>query len=149
MYHMKMVAAMLADAATLAEGKLYIHGGAWDTIYLTNPDGPYTHPVISLAFVLRVEYLEALQNIPIAIEILNDDNRAVGVRADGMINVGHSPGMEPGSPIFVPQAITFNTLTFPRAGGYRFKISAAGKELGSVPFRLAVRMAPPQPTAAP
>src|SRR5436305_1159904 len=32
LYHMRVTSAMLADNALVADGKLYIHGGAWDRL---------------------------------------------------------------------------------------------------------------------
>lgn len=125
---------MLADAATVENGKLYVHGGGWSVIH--SRDFPVTHPSMSLALVFRVEYTEALEDHPVTIELLDEDDREMGPVVRGTINVGHPPRMKPGTPAFVPQAIRLNLITFEQEGGYRFRISVDGEEIASMPFRV-------------
>lgn len=125
---------MLADAATVENGKLYVHGGAWSVINAR--ELPVTHPTMALALVFRVEYTEALEDHPIAIELLDEDDRSLGPRIDGVIHVGHPPRMRPGTPSFVPQAIRFNMLRLEHEGGYRFRVAVHDEEVASVPFRV-------------
>jgi hypothetical protein len=131
---MDLVAAMIADAAVVERGKLYIHGGGWDTIYAATI--PAAHPAMALAILLRLEYAEALKDIPIAIELVDEDEHPVGVRIEGKVNVGHAAGTKPGAPIFVPQAITLNGLQLPKEGSYNFRITSGSRVLGSVVFRV-------------
>lgn len=135
---MELTAALLADAARVEGGKLYVHGGGWDVIQAA--EFPTTHPTMSLAWVLRVEYDEALDDIPITVELLDEDNEPVGPRIDGIISAGHAPRQRRGTATFVPQTLTVNMVTFKRPGGYHFRITSEDRELGSVPFRL---VAPP------
>ncbi len=132
---MNLVAALLADAAAVEGGKLYIHGAGWDTIWAASI--PSTHPSLALALLFRVEYNEALRDIPISIELVDEDGQSVGVRIDGKFNVGHAAGTKPGDPIFVPQAITLPMLQFPKQGDFSFRIGSGPNELGSVFFRVA------------
>jgi len=132
---MNLVAALIADAAIVERGKLYIHGAGWDTIWVASI--PATHPTMALALLFRIEYSEALQDIPIAIELVDDDDHPIGVRVEGKINVGHAAGSKPGAPIFVPQALTFTMLQLPKEGGYSFRITSGTRELGSAVFRVA------------
>ncbi|TMK87338.1 MAG: hypothetical protein E6G44_00360 [Actinobacteria bacterium] len=131
---MRATAALLADAARVENGKLYVHGGAWDTIAVDA--FPATHPTMALVLVYRVEYSEALTDWPIVVELLDEDDRPVGPRLDGTINAGHPPGTIRGSPVFIPQSITMNLLPFEKGGGYRFRVSSGDSELASVPFRV-------------
>ena len=132
--------AIIADAATVQAGKLYIHGGGWDRIFTTAL--PWVHPSLAIAFVLRVEYLEALTDHPVVIELVDDDEQPVFPRIEGTVRVGHPPMIAPGSPIFVPQAITLNSLQFARHGTFRFRITAGGAS-AEVPFYVS----PPMPPA--
>lgn len=132
---MEVTAALLADAATVQSGKLYIHGGGWDVIQ--SGTFPSVHPSLSLAFNVRIEYSEALDDIPLAIELLDEDDALVGPKIEGTVNVGHAPRSTRGQASFVPQALTFNLVRFEKAGGYRFRITSGERELASVPFRLA------------
>lgn len=140
---MDLVAGMLADAAAVERGKLYIHGGGWDTVYA--PQFPATHPTLALALLFRVEYSEALKDIPVQIELVDEDGKATGtVKLNGKINVGHAPGTKMGQPIFVPQAITFTAMQLAKEGSFSFRISSGSKDLGSILFRVAsVASAPP------
>jgi hypothetical protein len=138
---MELSRSLIADAAVVQSGKLYIHGGGWDAIQANA--FPVTHPSLAIAFVMRVEYSEAMTDLPIVIELLDDDEKPAGPKIEGKVRVGHPAMAQPGNPIFVPQAITFNMLQFTRYGTYRFRISSNGVTLGETPFRLI----PPIPTA--
>lgn len=144
--YVRLVAALIADAAVVERGKLYIHGAGWDTVWAASL--PTTHPTMALALLFRIEYSEALTDIPITIDLIDDDDRPIGVKVEGKINVGHAPGTKPGAPIFVPQAITLNMLQLPKEGGYSFRIVSGPNELGSVAFRV-VHAAPPGMTPPP
>lgn len=134
---MEVVAALIADAAVVERGKLYIHGAGWDTIYAASL--PATHATMALALLFRVPYSEALTDIPVSIELVDEDGIGMtpAVKIEGKINVGHAPGTKPGWPISVPQAIQFAMLQLPKIGGYSFRVTTSGKELASVMFRVA------------
>jgi hypothetical protein len=134
---MKITAAMLADAATVQQGKLYIHGGGWDAISVESL--PATQPSMALAWIFRVEYAEALQDIPFIVDLLDEDDTPLDLRLEAAINVGHPPGSRPGDPTFVPFQWTLNLLPLPQAGGYRFRIRVEERELASIPFRVVHR----------
>ena len=132
---MIVTASFLADAATVESGKLYVHGGGWDTIFAS--EAPLTHPSMALVLIFRVEYDETLRDISTLIELMDEDNRAVELRIEGALNVGHLPGSQRGTPTFVPQTVTCKMLKFPNFGGYQFRVSAEGLELATIPFRVA------------
>jgi hypothetical protein len=131
---MNLVSALIADAAVVERGKLYIHGAGWDTIWAASI--PTTHPTVALALLFRIEYSEALQDIPITIDLVDEDEHPIGIKIEGKLNVGHAAGTKPGAPIFVPQAITLNMLQLPKEGGYSFRIMSGTEPLGSVFFRV-------------
>jgi hypothetical protein len=132
---MQLITGMLADAATVERGKLYIHGGGWDTIWAATI--PTTHSQLALVLLIRVEYSEALTDLPLLIELIDEDDQPVGVRIEGKINVGHAAGTKPGWPVFVPQAIQFSMLQLPKIGGYSFRVRSGEAILGSIVFRVA------------
>lgn len=131
---MELTTALLADAGRIENGKLYLHGGGWDTI--TVASFPTMHPTMTLAWILRVEYDEALDDIPILVELVDEDGADMGPRLEGVINAGHAPRQQRGTPTFVPQTFTLNLMQFEKAGTYSFRISSLDRELGVVPFRL-------------
>jgi len=125
---------MLADAASVERGKLFVHGGGWDNI--TVGAIPVIHPTMALVLIFRIEYDEALADIPIVIELLDEDDKPLELRLEGKINTGHPPGTRRGTPTFYPLAPTFNMVTFDHEGGYRFKVTSGDDVLASVPFRV-------------
>jgi hypothetical protein len=131
---MDVTTAMLADAASVEGAKLFVHGGAWDTIHVQNV--PAVHPTMALVLVFRIEYDEALADIRIVIELLDEDNQPAGPRIEGAINAGHPPRMRRGTPTFHPLPVTFNMLQFTHEGGYRFRVTSGERELASVPFQV-------------
>jgi hypothetical protein len=131
---MDVTTAMLADAASVEDGKLFVHGGAWDVIDVHNT--PAVHPTLALVLVFRIPYDEALADIPIVIELLDEDDQPAGPRMEGAINAGHPPRTRRGTPNFYPLQLTFNMLEFGHEGGYRFKVTSGDRELASVPFQV-------------
>jgi hypothetical protein len=131
---MDVTTAMLADAASVEGGKLFVHGGAWDTINVRAI--PAVHPTIALVVVFRIQYDEALTDIPIVIELLDEDDQPLGPRIEGVVNAGHPPRTRRGTPTFHPLAMAFNMLPFDHEGGYRFRVTSGDRELASVPFRV-------------
>jgi hypothetical protein len=132
---MDVTTAMLADAASVEGGKLFVHGGAWDSINV--PGVPAVHPTMALVVIFRIGYDEALNDIPITIELMDEDDQPFGPRIQGVINAGHPPRSRRGTPTFYPLAMPFNMLSFEHEGGYRFKISSGGDgEIASIPFQV-------------
>jgi hypothetical protein len=131
---MRATTAMLADAARVEGGKLFVHGGGWDSI--TVPAIPAVHPCLALVLVFRVEYSEALEDIPIVIDLLDEDDQPMGPHIEATLNAGHAPRTKVGTPTFVPQTISFNMLPLNRAGGFRFRVMSRDAEIASVPFRV-------------
>jgi len=127
---------MLADAASVEGGKLFVHGGGWDVINVGTI--PATHPTMALVLILRIEYNEALADIPLVIELLDEDDKPLGPRIEGVINTGHPPRTRRGTPTFHPLAMAFKMLSFEHEGSYRFRVTSGDSELASVPFRVRI-----------
>jgi hypothetical protein len=64
---------MLADAADVHAGKLYIHGGGWNTIYAAQV--PATHPLLALVVVFRLDWHEANETIPLEVDLADEDEQ--------------------------------------------------------------------------
>lgn len=131
---MQVTTAMLADAASVERGKLFIHGGGWDTIDV--PAIPAVHPALALVLIFQIDYDEALSDIPIVIELLDEDDKPLELRIEGKINAGHPPRLRRGMPTFHPLALSFPMLTFQHEGGYRFRVTSGDHELASVSLRV-------------
>ena len=131
---MKLTSAMLADAAQVQSGKLFVLGGGFDTISVRKL--PATHRSLSLAMVAEVGPDERQQDLELVVQLVDEDGAEVGVTAKGKLRVGAPPNLPPGSPSVVPIVSPFHNVTFPEAKGYAFVISMNGTELTRVKFRV-------------
>lgn len=134
---MKLQTAMLADAARVADSKLYVFGGQWDRIYTMA--FPATHPGLTIVLVIEVSYAEALTDHHLTVTLMRDGD-PMGAEARGLINVGHAPGTTPGAPSYVPITLPFELVQFDRPGRYEWAVTINDEPMGSIP--LEVVMAP-------
>ena len=126
---------MLADAARVAENKLYVFGGQWDRIYTHG--FPAMHAALAVVLVIEVSYAEALTDHHLRVA-LRRDGEPVGPEARGLINVGHAPGTSPGAPSYVPIALPFDAVQFDRAGRYEWVVTLNDNPMGSIPLEVAL-----------
>lgn len=131
---MKLTSAMLADAAQVQSGKLYVLGGGFDTISVRQL--PATHRSISLAMVAEVGPDERQQDLELIVQLVDEDGAELGVMAKGKLRVGAPPNLPPGSPSIVPIVSPFHNITFAEAKGYAFVVSMNDTELTRVKFRV-------------
>jgi hypothetical protein len=131
---MKLTSAMLADAAQVQSGKLFVLGGGFDTISVRKL--PATHRSLSLAMVAEVGPDERQQDLELLVQLVDEDGTEVGVTAKGKLRVGAPPNLPPGSSSIVPIVSPFHNVTFPEAKGYAFVISMNKTELTRVKFRV-------------
>lgn len=125
---------MLADAAAVHGGKLFIHGGSWDSIFAATI--PTTHPKLAVALVLEAEWSESHQERTLDVALHDDDENPLGVAATGVFNVGHPPTAIHGQPILTALALEFAMVQFPTAGRYHFIVKVDGQELSRVAFNV-------------
>ena len=132
---MRLQSAMLADAARVAESKLYVFGGQWDRIYAHT--FPATHAGLTVVLVIEVSHAEALTDHHLRVGLMRDGD-PVGPEARGLINVGHAPGTRPGAPSYVPIALPFESLRFDHPGRYEWAVTLNGEPVGSIPLEVAM-----------
>ena len=139
---------MLADGAQQVGGKLYVLGGQWDRLAVSN--FPAQHPTMAIVLVLKVEYSEALDRHNLDVQ-LTLDGQPLDPRAAGDLITGHAPGQVRGAPSFVPLALTFNNLVFETPGRYEWVIAVDKAELARVPIEVVQGTAPgvPMPPGMP
>jgi hypothetical protein len=125
---------MLADAAQVQNGKLYVLGGGFDTISVSSV--PVVHRNLSLAMVAEVGPDERQRDLDLSIKLLDEDGNEIGVEAKGKLRVGAPPNLPPGSPSIVPIVSPFHNITFPEAKGYAFVVSLNDAELARIKFRV-------------
>lgn len=134
---MKLQTAMLADAARVADNKLYVFGGQWDRVY--THAFPATHAGLTVVLVIEVSYGEALKDHHLRVTLMRD-GESVGAEARGLINVGHAPGTTLGAPSYVPIALPFEQLQFNMPGRYEWVVTLNDEPVGTIP--LEVTLAP-------
>lgn len=141
---MRLQSAMLADAAQVQGGKLFVMGGGFDTISARKL--PVVHRSLSLAMVAEIEPDERQRDLELVIRLIDEDGhpagavnpqgQVVGLEAKGKLRVGSPPNLPPGSSSIVPIATPFYNVHLPHAKGYAFAVVYGGEELARVRFRV-------------
>ena len=125
---------MLADSAQVSAGKLFVLGGAFDTINARS--FPATVRGLSVVLVADVEPADRNRDLPIAIRLFDEDGTSLGVESRGMMRVSASSTLPAGASSLVPLVASFLGVRFTRPGGYVFIVDHEGEELGRIPFRV-------------
>jgi hypothetical protein len=137
---MEVISAMMADAATAFNGKLYVHGGGWDSLIVRQ--FPAAHPSLAVVLLLSADATEAPGTGEFRIQLVDEDGSDAGVGAAATIGIGLGPFYKPGQNSLFPLAIPFNEVRFEKPGMYEFRLFWNGEQLASsVPFSVA----PPPP----
>src|SRR3990172_2955485 len=123
---------ILADAAQVVGGKLYLMGGGWDVLTVNSEFPRQQHCAIAAAF--KVPWNETNQRHNVEIEIAHEDGRTLG-KIQGQIEVGRPPGIPLGSDQRAQLAAELN-LKFETAGTYVIIPRIEGQEGSRVQFRV-------------
>jgi len=115
---------LLADAAQVSEGKLYILGGGWSMT------GPAEVPS-AIAIKIEVPWDQANRQHHFQVELFDGDGQAVkmgseAVRIQGQFETGRPAGLAPGTPLDVPLAISIGPLGL-APGRYAWRCSVDGE----------------------
>jgi hypothetical protein len=127
---------VLADAAAVADGKLYIHGAGWDN--LLSGSFPVTHPSMSAAIRLRIPWTET--NLPhtLELDVVNEDGQSILPTPPGPIrgtvSVGRPPRLQHGQDQVLPLVINVNGLKFDQPGIYAVILRLDGLDAARSPF---------------
>jgi hypothetical protein len=126
----RVTTSLLADAATVAEGKLYIHGGGWDSI--NGASLPLSYPSFALVLVMDLKVTELTGD---AFEIvLVDDQDSRILTVTGHLDTDGPDKFPRNESVSTPLAVTFPGVVFQRTGVYAFKVFVAGKHVHSLNF---------------
>lgn len=131
---MKLTSAMLADAAQVTAGKLYVLGGAFDTI--TARSFPVVYRSLAVVLVAEVGPGDRNRDLALKISLVDEDGADMGVESVGNLRVGAPSSLPAGAATVVPLVGAFGNIRFPRAGGYLFLVEHEGTELAAIPFRV-------------
>jgi hypothetical protein len=115
---------LLADAAQVAQGKLYILGGGWS---VTGP-GPVPS---AIAIKIDVPWDQANRQHRFEVALFDGDGQPVRVEEQpvmigGQFETGRPPGIPPGTPLDVPLAIALGPLPL-GPGRYEWRCSIDGE----------------------
>ena len=131
---MRLTTAMLADAAQVHGGKVFVLGGGFDTISARQL--PVTHRSLAIALVAELAPEDRHRDLEITIALIDEDGHPLGLEAKGKLRVGAPPNLPPGSASIVPIVSPFYNVQFPEAKGYAFVITFEEKELARIRFRV-------------
>jgi len=128
----------IADYATdvTESGKLYVHGGGVDTIWMSILPGPLTP--VHLALRLSVPWQNLTEPFDLRIRALNLDRTPVG--QDPIFHVhpeiGRPPGMRPGDEAAINVALGLGGLEVQTYGTIFFHLEIDGKTLARLPLKI-------------
>ncbi len=131
---MRLTSAMLADAAHVQGGKLYVLGGGFESI--RSRKVPAIHRSLTVAMIIEVQPQERERDLELTISLIDEDGQTMAPHATARLRVGAGPQLPPGAPTVVPLVAPFYNVKLPEAKGYAFVISHDGAELGRLSFRL-------------
>lgn len=130
---------ILADSAEALNGKLYLMGGGWDSVTVTDIARPVP---IAIACGINVPWSETDNAHELSLAITDQDGKEVAPRLQASFKTGRSPNLERGHPAHVPFAIKAE-LVFPVAGTY--VISATVDDNAETRRKLAFHIRAPDP----
>jgi len=137
------VTMLFADAAQVADRKLYVLGGGLTVI------GPMPQPV-GVAIGIEVPWDRANISHEWRLELLDEDGHPVmiggqPVAVAGRFEAGRPPGLKPGTPLSVPLAINFPNLPVTPGLSYswQFSIDGASHTDWRLSFHVRAPIAPP------
>jgi len=125
---------MLADAAQVQGGKLFVLGGGFDTISARSL--PVVHRNLTLAMVAEIEPDERHRDLEILIKLVDEDGKALDIEARGKLRVGAPPNLPPGATSIVPIVSPFYNIQFTDAKGYAFIVTFEDAEIARIQFRV-------------
>jgi hypothetical protein len=147
---------MLADYATVHQGKLFISGAGINLMVIPAAEPYVLH--FGLGITVNIPWTATNQNHRLRIALVDTDEHIVpiapvppGVQVPeedrgaivGNFNAGRSPSMEVGEDSIMPLAFQFPSLVLPHPGTYKITMEIDGTEVACARFRVV----PQQPVA--
>lgn len=121
---------MVADRAEAVGGKLYLLGGGWDRITLTQYPGAANFDV---AIGVVVGYTETNERHAFQVTLENDDNQVVLGPIEGQFELGRPPGLKPAQPQRFIVAVR-GPFPLPEPGCYHWVVTLDGQRAGQTAF---------------
>lgn len=125
---------VLADAVAVAEGKHYIHGGGWDTLFAKS--FPAIHPVLGAAVRLRIPREETNQPLAVEVDVLGDEGRGsiLSEPLRGIVDTERPPHIAAGDDLLLHLALSFTDLQFDGPGTYTIVLRIDGQPVAQSRF---------------
>ena len=122
----------LADAATGAEGKLYVHGGGLTEVH--PPKLPWMHPQIAVVFRLEVEPDDEREDHSFEIRVVGPHDEAVTPTFQATLTHQELTARKGRPPFFVQAAVTLAPIPIRELGQHRVELWLDGEPAGSEQF---------------
>jgi hypothetical protein len=119
---------LVADAAQVSGGKLFMIGGGWDRLLVSRLPGPPALPFF-VAFGIGVPWSHTNRRFGFVVDLLGEDEQQIDQLVTGEFEVIRPPGVSPGT----RQRAQFAgpaRPAFPAAGRYTIRLSVDGTALG-------------------
>lgn len=120
----------VADYASVSQGDKLNVMGVFDTIQTRS--FPTVHPSLVLVLRLRFSFEDGSREHEITVTLENEDGKRL-FKVDGKVGVGTIPA---GEFRHHNQIFQLNSVMFPVAGAYVFRVRSAGAVLAEAPLRV-------------
>ncbi len=131
---MEIDIAFLADSAQVVEGKLYVMGGAIDTIW--SKQLPVVYPQLSFVLKIIFDAAEIGRKHKLELQILDEDGQTVTSLGGDLEIPRKSENVPKGWRQGFITVLNFQNLHFQKFGHYSFNVLVNNSSLKSVPFRV-------------
>ncbi|MHB8575263.1 MAG: DUF6941 family protein [Dehalococcoidia bacterium] len=115
---------VLADAAESVQGKQYILGAGWDTLFAIAY--PVVHPHMAVALRLRVPWNDTNTPANVVLDIVDGDGHSILPDPPGpwrgTFTVGRPPHLAPGTNQGAVLVVNIDNTTFDRPGPYEIVV---------------------------
>jgi len=130
--------AFLADKAEAVNGKLYLVGGAIDTVW--SPGVPVIYPQFSFVMRLLIIPAELGREHRLEINLTDEDGKRLAT-IGGPLKTEPSANLPKGWKQGFLAVFNFVNLKFERFGNYQFEVVVNNSSLKTVPLRIAQQVA--------
>jgi hypothetical protein len=127
---------ILADGAMAVQGKHFLLGAGWDSIFAAG--FPLSYPSIGVAVRLRGARGAVAHQHALAIDVVDEDDRSILPNPPGplqaTVGTEQPPEPAPGRDFVLCVAFTLAGVTFPRPGPYAVVVRLDGEPAAQSPF---------------
>jgi hypothetical protein len=134
--------AFLADSAETINGKLYVIGGAVDTIW--GKQVPFMHSQLSFVSKLIFDVAEIGRKHKLELQIMDEDGAIIANVGGDLEIPTKNPNLPQGWRQSFVTVLNFQNLNFLKFGNYSFNILVNNSSLKNIPLRVAQQIEIPR-----